>query len=380
MPIKVLFDSAIGAQQEFGGVSKYYVEMAERLGAHDVEHRFYAPLFINHYMREKPGRAVGMGIKATRINRKAATLIGRHTLPVATALYRPDLIHQTLYDMSAAPMGNIPAVITIHDMIPELFPDGFPDCGWTKRKRRAIGLASWILCDSRNTEVDLLRLYPQVAGRTSVVHLAAGASGVSAVAPVSRTRKPDTGRPFLLYVGQRGGYKNYAGLLEAYSRSQQLRQDLDLICVGGGSFSATEVSTLEKLGLTDRVRHITVSDEALTELYATAAIFVYPSLYEGFGLPPLEAMQAGCPVIALRAGSVPEICGNAARYADSPEPDALGAAIEALWDAPTEREWLIEAGRVRSRDFSWEKCARETAEVYHHVVEMHRRNKRSADH
>jgi glycosyltransferase involved in cell wall biosynthesis len=376
VPIKVLFDSAIAAQQEFGGVSKYYVEMAERLGAYDVEHRTYAPLFINHYLREKPGRTIGMGIKATRISRKAATLIGRHTLPIATALYRPDLIHQTLYDMSTAPKGNVPVVITIHDMIQELFPHDFPDGGWIERKRRAIGLASWILCDSRNTEIDLLRLYPQAEGRTSVVHLAAGASNISDASPISRPRNSDTGRPFLLYVGHRGGYKNYAGLLEAYARSPRLRQDLDLVCAGGGSFNPTEILALEKLNLTDRVRHVAVNDEALTELYGTAAIFVYPSLYEGFGLPPLEAMRAGCPVVALRAGSVPEICGDAARYAGSTEPDALGAAIQALWDAPTEREWLIDAGQVRSRDFSWEKCARETAKIYRHVVEMHRQNAR----
>lgn len=376
MPIKVLFDSAIAAQQEFGGVSKYYVEMAERLGAYDVEHRTYAPLFINHYLREKPDRTIGMGIKATRINRKAATLIGRYTLPMATALYRPNLIHQTLYDMSAAPRGNVPVVITIHDMIQELFPHDFPDSGWIERKRRAIGLASWILCDSRNTEIDLLRLYPQATDRTSVVHLAAGASDTSDISPVSRPRESDTGRPFLLYVGHRGGYKNYAGLLEAYARSAKLRQDLDLVCAGGGSFSPAEIVALKERGLMDRVRHVAVNDEALTELYGTAAIFVYPSLYEGFGLPPLEAMRAGCPVVALRAGSVPEICGDAARYAGSNEPNALGAAIEALWDAPTEREWLIGAGRSRSRDFSWDKCARETAEVYRHVVEMHERNAR----
>ena len=363
MLMKVLFDSAIMAQQEFGGVSKYFLEMSGRLDRHDVEHRLFAPLFINQHLHHLSDRhTFGIGVRATRLNRKTASMLGKVTLPLAAALYRPDIIHQTLYDMPHPRRARCPTVITIHDMIQELFAADFPGSkGWIARKRNAIAQSDWIICDSRNTETDLLRLYPEAVGRTSVVYLAGSLPPVTAAPPASRD-------PYLLYVGHRGGYKNFVGFLAAYASSPRLQRDLRVVCAGGGPFSAAEQKLLADAGVADRVSQTGASDEELVGLYRDAAVFIYPSLYEGFGIPPLEAMSCDCPVIALREGSVPEVCGDGVQSPASPAPDDLRDAIEGLVYGRALRDELIVRGRRRVADFSWDKCARDTAAVYRHVV------------
>lgn len=363
--MKILFDHNIMAQQAFGGVSQYYLGMSACLPKAGVAYRMHAPLFINQHLRHVSDRhGQGIGLAATRVNRRLAMAVGQATMPLAVTRYRPDVIHQTLYDLSRTGLGRTPIVITIHDMIHELFPEQDPDGRWTARKRRAIHDADWIICDSRNTEIDLIRLYPAATGRTSVVHLAARGTG----APVEVDVPAPAGAPFLLYVGQRAGYKNFAGLLRAYAASPTLRREAELVCVGGGRFTPEEQTAIADAGIDDRVRHRNASDADLAALYRDAAMFVYPSLYEGFGIPPLEAMGVGCPVVAVRAGSVPEICGDAALYGEPEDDESLRDAIEQLWSSPSLRTEMIERGYKRAAEFSWVRCAAETAAVYRKVA------------
>jgi glycosyltransferase involved in cell wall biosynthesis len=159
--------------------------------------------------------------------------------------------------------------------------------------------------------------------------------------------------PFLLYPANGWPHKNHRRLLEAFALLRRERPELRLVLTGSG---------LDKLPSTEgvEVRGHVPRDE-LVCLYRSAATLVFPSLYEGFGLPPLEAMACGCPVAASDAGALPEVLGDAARMFDPTDPDAIAACVAAVLDDP---EPLVKRGLERSRSFSWDACARRHDEVY----------------
>ena len=174
---------------------------------------------------------------------------------------------------------------------------------------------------------------------------------------------------FLLYVGNRGGYKNFLRLLEAYGTSPQLKMGYELICVGGGGFHADELKTMQALGLdSNQVMQLGGSDQLLARLYESASAFVFPSLYEGFGIPPLEAMSHDCPVVCSNTSSIPEVVGDAGEYFNPEDIENMRAAIERVVTSDSLRKLLIAKGRARLQFFSWDRCAAETLEVYSKLV------------
>jgi glycosyltransferase involved in cell wall biosynthesis len=170
-------------------------------------------------------------------------------------------------------------------------------------------------------------------------------------------------------VGGRAGYKNFEGLLKAYGARPDLQKNYDLIVFGGGTLTTQESELIKLLGIpVEKIRHVTGDDAVLGELYQHAAVFVYPSFYEGFGIPPLEAMSFDCPVVCSNASSIPEVVGDAAVMIDPASPDMIGWAIEAVLSDPVMRQSLIERGRERLKWFSWQACARQTVDVYRQVL------------
>jgi glycosyltransferase involved in cell wall biosynthesis len=159
----------------------------------------------------------------------------------------------------------------------------------------------------------------------------------------------------VLFVGDRGGYKNFAGLVEAL-RAPAL-EDIQLVCYGGGPFRKGET-------LPRRALHLSGSDELLAQLYRQAAALVYPSVYEGFGLPALEAMACHCPVVCSNAGSLPEIVGTAAELFDPRDPAAIADAVERVLTSSGRAQELRTRGAERAKQFTWERCAMETRQVY----------------
>ncbi len=170
--------------------------------------------------------------------------------------------------------------------------------------------------------------------------------------------------PYLLYVGSRSEYKNFALLLDAFSRSG-LAGDFRLMVVGGGAFSAEEQSRISALGLSNRITLIPKASEAtLACAYRDAALFVYPSLYEGFGFPPIEAMSLGCPVLVYRSSSLPEICGDAAFYFDNSDADELSRAMVSTLQNVPGLAMKRQLGEQQVRLYDWSQTASSTLQVY----------------
>jgi glycosyltransferase involved in cell wall biosynthesis len=248
-------------------------------------------------------------------------------------------------------------------MIHELYPEFFHAWDRTRdEKRAAVARADHIVCISEHTRQDLIRLLDVPAEKTTVVHLGFALTH----SKIADLAKPH--RPFILFVGARGGYKNFDRLLKAYAERPILHDSYDLVAFGGGSFSAREQELIRTLGLTERqVRQLGGDDAVLSALYQQASLFVYPSLYEGFGIPPLEAMSLDCPVICSNTSSMPEVVGNAAVQFDPHDVDSIANALEAVITNPTLQADLRRRGRERLHAFSWHRCALETLKVYRKV-------------
>jgi len=249
-------------------------------------------------------------------------------------------------------------------MIHEKFASSFPNAHKAARyKALAAERADHVICISESTRRDAIEILGLHPDKTSVIYLgfdlmnAGGERAGDLVLP--------TNKPFLLYVGNREGYKNFLGLLEAYATSPQLRAGYGLICFGGGAFNMDEQKVIQKLRLDSRqVMQLGGSDQSLGSLYERASAFVYPSLYEGFGLPPLEAMSYDCPVVCSRTSSIPEVVGDAGEYFNPGDIESMRLAIERLLGLDSHREVLSAKGRTRLKCFSWDRCAAETLGIY----------------
>jgi glycosyltransferase involved in cell wall biosynthesis len=254
-------------------------------------------------------------------------------------------------------------------MVHERFPAEFSRFNSLQAyKLAAIKRADHVICISESTRRDLHAFVDIPAEKVSVVHL--GFDTFVAPLPSDRAAKFGKVRPYLLFVGNRKGYKNFTGLLRAVSQSRQLQTEFDIIAFGGGVFTSEEQALCKSLGYGSRqVRQITAGDAELGKLYRGAAALVYPSLYEGFGLPPLEAMAHGCPVVVSNSSSLPEVVGNAGEYFNPGSSEDMSMAIEKVVLSPETANQLIAKGFQRLPLFSWKSCAQATLNTYQAIVQ-----------
>jgi glycosyltransferase involved in cell wall biosynthesis len=363
--VRIAFDYQAFAVQSYGGVSRYFARLAQGLLDMDQQVGIFAPLHRNSYLSALPKEVIN-GRHINRYPPGTARLFFayNHFRSNSTiAKWKPDLVHETYYSRLRSAPRICPAIITVYDMIHELFPKDFSTIGNTAAKKRiAIDRADHVICISENTKSDLMRLYGTSAGKVSVVHL-----GFDQFAPREDSKQSVAlaGKPFLLYVGQRGGYKNFIGFLKAVASSSRLLSDFDIVAFGGPQFSADEMNVMSSLGFSqNQVRQRSGSDGLLGGLYSSARAFVYPSLYEGFGIPPLEAMAHQCPVISSNTSSMPEVIGSAGKYFDPRDVDDMRQVIESVVYSDTRIGFLRKSGSERLSVFSWKKCAQETLDIY----------------
>jgi glycosyltransferase involved in cell wall biosynthesis len=363
--MRVLYDYQAFSRQFYGGVSRYFVELARLLSRfEDTEVKILAPLYINHYLKElDPGIVTGRQVKqAPKATGKLLNIYNRAAIRRRASRYRPDILHETYYAARSIPLrSNQARIVTVYDMIHERFPEYFPSWDATAaNKRLAVMRADHVICISDTTRRDLLDIASVSPDKVSVVHL-----GFDSPQTQGEDSKPLVDGPYLLHVGIRSGYKNFQRLLEAYAGNPSLYGQFRLVCFGGGKFRHTEERQREALGLAkDRLVWIGGSDNVLTQLYSHAAAFVYPSLYEGFGIPPLEAMSHDCPVVCSTGGSIPEVVGDAGEFFDPCDTATIAQALENVVCSQQRAAQLRARGRQHVTGFTWQQCASRTHAVY----------------
>lgn len=288
-------------------------------------------------------------------------------LPFTAAFRDTDLLWVPHYNVPLAYRG--PLALTIHDIAPVGLPEIFASA--LKRRfarlliERGVARASAILADSAFTAQEMIERLGVPPGKITVAHL-----GLEDSWPVDAPgHREDDGVPYLLYVGNVKPNKNLSALLKAFAQVQDRIPHRLLLAGrirGFGTGDEAVIRAAESFG--DRVRFTgEISDSELISLYAGATALVLPSLYEGFGLPLLEAMQLGCPVLASTAGSLPEIGSDAALYFDPRNPLSLAARLLEIQDDGV-LETLRTAGRERITHFSYARCAAQTAEVLNRLL------------
>jgi glycosyltransferase involved in cell wall biosynthesis len=361
--MRVLFDGQVFALQVTGGISRYFANLIAGLDEEPgVSAHALAPLHRNLHLADVRRRLV---IGARISNEKWAGQVARYSWgttramsPIIGAVLPADIVHETYF----APMPYIARarrrVTTLYDMINELY---LKDTSTTEHKRASIARCDHIICISHNTKKDLCELFDLGPERASVVHL--GYQDFSTQTICKPAVLSDAS--YFLYVGHRGDYKNFARFMRAFASSDRLKKDCRIVCFGGAPLTAAERGLATELGLGDHhLARLAGGDDSLGAAYRNAIALIYPSLYEGFGLPPLEAMSASCPVLCSNTSSLPEVVGDAAITFDPMDIEAMTDSMERIAESTALRRDLVQRGHERRKFFSWLRCVKETLNVY----------------
>ena len=361
--MRIAVDHQVTSLQDAGGMSRYHYELARQLrGCEGVAMDLllggqssvlpFAELEGGGVCVESWKSRLGPGYPRYVMNAvwtaTMAPLRGRYELYHASyQRWEPAIRHRAL-------------VATHHDATQERFPELFRNAAAIRaRKGRLYRRADLVICVSESAQQDLMEIYGVEKARTRLVH-----HGVTPVVETAGEFRDGDPRPYVLYVGSRSAYKNFLALVEAFGSTDSALA-MRLVVAGGGAWRDTERAAIAEHGLEDRVVLMPRVDEArLAALYRGAALLVYPSLYEGFGLPPLEAMSAGCPVLVSRTSSLPEICGDAVYYFDPATKGALEQELQRLLGDAALRVAKVAAGHARVGRYTWESAATGTLAVY----------------
>jgi len=373
--MKILYDHQIFAAQNFGGISRYFYELLR--GQRQAE--LSVAYSDNEYLSADPrfGALVESKAKGPRAspwarlrNRRGTrrhVMVDNANRAATVQRLRAgdwDVFHPTYYEAYFLDeLAAKPYVLTVYDMIHELFPEHFHlDDPVAAHKRLLVERAAQVIAISENTKRDLMAIYGVPDSKVSVVHLGGSLESIQIDRDLQLPRR------YVLLVGTRVGYKNCYFAIRALSRLLAAQPDLTLVCAGGGVFTDAEVRFFTELGISDRVRYFRAGDAQLAALYRNAELFLFPSLYEGFGIPVIEAFSCNCPVVASRTPALLEVAGDAAEYFDPKCPDSLNNAALRIMSDRERRAELQRLGKARCAQFSWRECAMKTTAVYQSVL------------
>lgn len=363
--MRVLYDNEIFLIQKYGGATRYFYELIKRMPALKTEVLLYMGKFINEYGLEEYAN------RFTVFSGKRIKHIPRTKL-ISIKLQKPlferfagkqnfDLLHQTYYaDINVK--KKFKRIITIHDFTHEKLSGNFSSLDKTAElKKLSVEKSDGIICVSESTKNDLMERYDTKGKKVKVIY-----HGNSLKYDV--TEEPVIKDKYLLYVGDRRSYKNFGVVVKLFGMNENLRNDYKLVCCGGGKFTKDEQEQMTKSGVVNNFEQIEARDNNIANLYFYAKAFIYPSKYEGFGIPMIEAMYNGCPIVASNVSSLPEVGGTAALYFNPDSAEELNEKINIILENGDFVKRLKSLGKEREKMFSWDKCASETHKFYEEVL------------
>ena len=368
--MKLLLDPQAYNMQQFGGISRYHTEVLvelQREGRLKIE----CPIVYSDNLHLKEyglfqnfrNTFVDASWMPKFLKKKLVKKFRKQNIKLtrkALAKQEFDVFISTYYDpYFLENLGSKPFVLTLHDMIHDIFPQYFTRDKYTvARKKLLLEKATRVICVSENTKKDILRFYPHIdASKLDVVYLAQS---------IDTQSKSDVSLPenYILFVGNRTIYKNFNFFIKAVAPLLLADSDLFVICAGGNAFERDEIAMLQNLGISNQIIQRNFEDHELASYYSNAKCFVFPSEYEGFGIPVLEAMACGCPVVLANHSSFPEVAGNAGIYFELNNAADLKNKVDELLTNETLRQDFIKRGLDNAAKFSWKKTAQACLEVY----------------
>lgn len=358
--MNIVLDNIIFALQRAGGISVYWYELLRRM-----ERDGRSIQVIEH------PHSASKNIFRTKLNLDSTSIIEERSLPLWLSRYLPYPVKgkQSLYHSSyyrQPQFSSATNVVTVYDFTYERFRRGMPRWVHSMQKKTAVKAANGIICISESTRRDLLGFYPEIPeSKVQVIYL--GASELYRPIELGDQRLLPSGfpdAPFVLFVGGRGSYKNFHLAL----KSVAALPDYWLVSVGGGELKPSEAELSQNLLPGRHIHFPVVDNERLNLFYNCAHALLYPSSYEGFGIPIIEAMAAGCPVIAVNVSSIPEACGDAGLLVDEIRIETFSEQILRLENSGFRSE-TIQKGYKQAGRFSWEDCYLETIAFYEKVLQ-----------
>ena len=377
--MKILFDFQAFSMQIYGGISRCFAELYKHLpnhvdaflAVHESNNKYIQDIprikpngySLQHFICKKDfiGKDhLHLWVDKLRIHKHYPNYNQNYSIELLKE-GNFDIFHPTYFDDYFLPFLNgKPYVLTIHDMIPELF-EGIDV--WQKEKKRKLAKeAAHIVTVSNQTKKDIIDILKIAEEKITVIYHAAPDS-------MFFSNRSLFSFPYILYVGARSAYKNFDLMLYQLKDFLNSHQDTKLVC-SGADFTQSELELISKLGLQDSVIHFFAEEAEIGNLYHYASCFIYPSAYEGFGIPILEAFKAGCPVLLNKASCFPEIAGEGALYFElDKEYSNLNTIIEKFWlFSQNEIQQLKQRQNDRLKFFSWSESAKALTRVYDQVI------------
>jgi len=368
--MKILVDPQIFNQQKYGGISRYYTEIFSVLAkkpAVDVNIPIYSTdniylkdsdlLTKNIFLTSLYNTLAFLGISTKSLRKKNANQL----LEKICHENNYDVFIPTYYDPYFLDLiREKPFVLTVYDMIHELMPQYFENDPYNVIEFKSILIekASRIIAVSNNTKNDILKFYPHI-DPDKIVVIYHGSS-----IKIDRNVNVDLPSSYILYVGSRANYKNFTFLVNAIDPILKDNPNLILLAAGGGEFTDEEIDFIKKKGLDKQILQKNFEENELGLFYKNAIFFVFPSLYEGFGIPVLESMACGCPIILSDSSSFPEVAGQAGMYFDCTSEADLRQKMKMLLKDENLRKQFSEKGLLQVKKFDWEVAAKQCLEVY----------------
>ncbi len=383
--MKILYDHQAFTYQKWGGVSKSFCElithrptgMDYEISVIESDNVHLRELHLVDHILPVSRDLSSFHNKHSFLGReKIYNFLGEfgflHTAEVAnkrnsiTSIKKGDydVFHPTFFDNYFLPyLQGKPFVLTVHDLMPEIF-------GWYKKDPQIVNKpelcdkAAAIIAVSDNTKKDLCRLYNVPENKVHVIYHGFPVK----IKPIANDNKV-VENPYFLYVGRRDGYKNWSQTIKDFAEFHNHHPEVMMICTGA-AFSEQELILLRELHVANAVRSIFASDEQMANLYANAIAFIFPSLYEGFGMPILESFAYGCPTLLNNKSCFPEIGGDAAIYFDSQKGKSnLPQKMEEIFSMTiTSRELMKSKGYQRLDNFSWAKSSKQLYNIYESIL------------
>lgn len=366
--MKISYDYQIFSLQKYGGISRYFHELIKQY-EYTEDINVNVPLLVsnNHYISDKKYVQHIEFFPNKEFRGKHRLLAPINKLNSIHKLRKKDydVFHPTYYDPYFLKyIGSVPFVLTVYDMIHEKFTEFVSKNDVSARNKKILfEKASKIIAISESTKNDLIEIFKINAEKITVIHLATSIK-------ISDGFKMKIKLPpqYILFVGTRQGYKNFTTFIQAVSQLLHEKNDLFIVCVGGGKFNVDEINLFNSLNIKDRILQFNLDDNSLIQFYKDALLFVFPSLYEGFGIPILEAFACQCPLVCSNTSSLPEVAADAAEYFDPYCELSIYEAIKNVLNNEEQRKSLIERGTNRLKCFSWEQTALKTKKIYESVI------------
>jgi len=356
--MKVLYDHQIFSTQIYGGISRYFIELMKNFDNYYLKQLsdFSCKSFLKNYDFKKRDRIINY------IN----IIVSKNII----SKREYDIFHPTYYDPYFLDyIGKKPFVLTIYDMIHEVLTNYFHCNDRVSEYKKLLALkADKIITISENTKEDIIKFYNISEKKIKVIYLASSLTEFNMDKINNVNIKHKLPKKFILYVGSRWGYKNFYNFIKAISLLLKNDRNLFIVCAGGGFFNEDEKEFLKSLSIQNKIFQLQVDDEGLQVLYKNALVFVFPSLYEGFGIPVLESFTCGCPVICSKTSSLPEVAGDAAVYFEPESELSILNSVQKVIYNNNLRSQLAHKGSQRVKEFSWEKTSKKTKKIYEDIL------------